>query len=514
MKHGVPCDFEHPDVIDEIQQVVGAAASVNSPTTTAATPHTPATPATPSAVFTPAAAFDYQSPAAHHAPSPAMRSATPLCRSPSTPTISAATPPDQRMLELRLMHHYTAITCKTFTFSAPMTEDIWKFTVPSLAFSGSQHLADAVLAVTALHLRSMSPNDRDMIRASHAYMAASLAEYNATLNEGINQSNAEALFLTSTLIAFQATATRTFIKDEPGATGGEDGRSAAAAAAAGGGRHGPGTGGYAVPFSWFHSFQGVKAITAASWRYLRHSSVVAHIINSQAALQLDFEASKDGFFGHLLDGLDEELAAMDANASFSGPEAGIPPPASQGMEDAAAAAAAAQSSLVDSTRQAYQHAVAALNWAHKLPHKGAALSFPATVSRRFVELLEERRPRALAVLACFFAQLKSLESVWWLQGMARREVLGVVGLFNGDYFGADAHRTWWPHLEWAARIAVWHDGDDIPPEVWGADWQAEEQKALAAQGGSAGVDFVSQIEMLSQMAGPAAQSLPVDFPGP
>jgi hypothetical protein len=165
--------------------------------------------------------------------------------------------------------------------------------------------------------------------------------------------------------------------------------------------------------------------------------------------------------------------------------------------------------LITATRQAYQHAVAFLNWAHKIPHKGAPLAFPATVSRRYIELLEERRPRALAILACFFALLKSMDSVWWLQGMARREVLGVVSLFNSDFFGADAYRTWWPHLEWAMRIALYENppgkGDGmIPAEVWGADWFAEE-RALA-QGQQQG-GYVRHIEMLSQM-GSAVQSIP------
>jgi hypothetical protein len=109
--------------------------------------------------------------------------------------------------------------------------------------------------------------------------------------------------------------------------------------------------------------------------------------------------------------------------------------------------------------------------------------------------------------------------------MARRVELGVVSLFNSDYFGAEAYRRWWPHLEWAMRIALWedrnqerrdHDGkanDDgdcelrtssIPPEVWGADWAIEEQ-LLALK--KEGTDYVSQIDMVSQMAS-SVQSLP------
>lgn len=398
-----------------------------------------------------------------------------MYRPPPTPALSNTTPPGHRLLELKLMHHYTALTCKTFTFTAPVTEDIWKITVPELAFAGSQHLADAILAVAALHLRSLTPNDKELVRASHAYMAASLAEYSATLTRGIDNTNAETLFLTAALIAFQSTATRVFMKDELALNSlinpqdDKDRRQTAA-------------GCYAIPFSWFHSFQGVKAITAASWQYLRVSPVVTRVINSQVVLQLDFTSGPETFFGHLLDGMDEELANM------------APSPAGSGQD------------IILATRQAYQHAVAVLNWAHKIPHKGAPLAFPATVSRRYIELLEERRPRALAILACFFALLKSMDSVWWLQGMARREVLGVVSLFNSDFFGPDAYRDWWPHLEWAMRIALYESeglsrGEPIPAEIWGADWYAEE-KRLQEKGDAEGDSYYKHIEMLSNMINP------------
>lgn len=541
-KHGVTCDFENPGVIHELQQPFGAAPS-DSPATAAATP------------YTPGPAYGFASPTGSHAsPNAPAANTTPLYNQPPTAAISPMAPVS-RMMELRLMHHYTTHTYRTFTFTAPATEDIWRVTVPSLAFGGAQHLADAVLAVAALHLRSKAPSDKELIRASHAYMAASIAEYSAALTRGIDHTNAEALFLTSTLIAFQSTATRTFIKDEM-PFGAMTNR------ASEGTDRAPHSGVYAIPFSYFHSFQGVKAITAASWQYIRHSPVVIKIINSQAALQLDFSTSDRGFFGHLLEGLEDELSTMEARIipSSSEPEAfpgapnGHTPPAPQqghtpqsqasAPDDyaaaAAAAAAAAQAvpqTTVHTTRQAYQHAVAVLNWAHKIPHKGAALAFPATVSRRFVELLEERRPRALAILACYFALLRSLDGVWWLHGMARREVLGVVSLFNSDYFGAEAYRRWWPHLEWAMRIALWEDrtpghggqsqqaangdggappegaADDgefpagtsiIPPEVWGADWEKEE-RILALK--KEEPDFVSQIEIVSQMVSPV-ESLP------
>ncbi|KAK4170223.1 hypothetical protein QBC43DRAFT_224242 [Cladorrhinum sp. PSN259] len=468
VKHGVACDFEHPEIIAEIQ---AASTAASSPTT-------------------PSAAINFASPISTTASVSIGGASTPLCRPPPTPRISQTTGPSHRLLELRLMHQYTAMTCKTFTFTAPVTEDIWKITVPSLAFSGSQHLADAILAVAALHLRSIAPNDQELVRASHAYMAASLAEYSAALAKGINHTNAESIFLTAALIAFQSTATRVFMKDEGLSIGQGQGPQGAVKQ-----RTQP-AGCYAIPFSWFNSFQGVKAITAASWQWLRASPVVTQVINSQAVLQLDFRTGPETFFGHLLEGLDEELAEMGRQSERTVPGVG-------NRDQALPSAATAE--LISTTRQAYQHAIAVINWAHKIPHKGAPLAFPATVSKRFIELLEERKPRALAILACFFALLKSLDNIWWLNGMARREVLGVVSMFNSDFFGPDAYREWWPHLEWAMRIALYdYEGTGpIPPEIWGADWYAEERALAEGDNGN----YFGHIELLSQMES-AMQSIP------
>lgn len=387
------------------------------------------------------------------------------------------------------MHHYTHYTHKTLSVAAPDLTTLWGTSVPSIAFAGNQHLMDAILAVSALHLRSLCPNDKELIYASHAYMTSCINAYSSSLNAGIDANNAANLFLTSTLIAFQSTATRIFTKDESLFS-----KSSIPSASADGG---PAGSTYQPPLAWFHSFQGVKTIVAASWPWLKQNEAILTLIDAQPVLNLNFRRAGEGFFGHLLDDLDDELASLDGS---SGSDPGSPRgPGSNG---------AGKSELVTSTRQAYQHAVATLNWAHARPGNGS-LAFPATVSKRFVQLIEERQPRALAILAAFFALLKVLDHVWWLQGMARREVLGVVSLFNSDYFGPDLERKWWPHLEWAVRVALYDTGQQggnnfIPAEVWGSSW---------AQGGDDGANegetkFTSHIDMYSELVNPASP-LPV-----
>ncbi|KKA27246.1 hypothetical protein TD95_003175 [Thielaviopsis punctulata] len=483
VKHGVACDFQNPEIVEELLA--------------AATPlPTPQTPASVSSFSGSSTVIIPDSPSPNHTandstspvPIPAREMSPVLWRKSSSPLLSVAaeasvsvmtdtmiptysnvpalyqtpsTPglplgglgPNHRILEMRLMHHYTTTTSKTLTLNSALTQDVWMSEVPKLAFTNAPYLADAMLAVSALHMRVLDPNDRSLVQASHAYMASSVAQYCKALNEGINESNAEALFLTATLIAFQSTATRVFTRDEPGAHPSDPSSV------------------YTLPLSWFHAFQGVKAVVASSWSWIRSSEIVLTVIDAQPALQLDM-LSESAFFGPVLDGLEDEV----------------------NMDDPA---------QKEATLQAYHHAASVLNWAHSSSARGAALAFPASVSKRFVDLIEMRRPRALVLLASFFALLRKFDSIWWLQGVPRREIIGIASLF-------DRGSPWWKHLEWPLRIAL-HEGPIIPPDVWGFDWLAEENKQ---SGKPPKTTYVHQIEMMSPLLARNTLLPPIPPPPP
>jgi hypothetical protein len=294
------------------------------------------------------------------------------------------------------MHHFTALTSQTLS-DIEAQKFAWQVEIPSIAYD-SQHVMDAILAVSALHLRSLNPDDAIVLRASHSYMASSIRQYSAMLNSGVSALNAEALFATAALIAFQASASRYFENKE-----------------------GP----YQLPLAWFHAFQGVKAVVMASWQWIRTSEKIFPIINGQPALALDPDPERRLFFSVLLSGLDDELESMP-------------------------------DMLRPATKQAYEHAISFLNWAHFRPVRARILGFAAAVSRRFVELLNQHTPRALVIVACFFALTKKVENVWWLQGVAAREVNGIFSLLPPE---------WWDKMEWAMMI-VNHVGP-IDESLWG-----------------------------------------------
>jgi hypothetical protein len=51
--------------------------------------------------------------------------------------------------------------------------------------------------------------------------------------------------------------------------------------------------------------------------------------------------------------------------------------------------------------------------------------FPPVVSRDFIQLVSERRPRALAILGRLFAMGKTVDNIWWLHGIPEKEVIGI-----------------------------------------------------------------------------------------
>ena len=52
-------------------------------------------------------------------------------------------------------------------------------------------------------------------------------------------------------------------------------------------------------------------------------------------------------------------------------------------------------------------------------------AFPTFAPAPFVEGLRRRNPRALVILAYFFSLTTSMDNVWWMRGIAEKEVLGI-----------------------------------------------------------------------------------------
>ena len=67
------------------------------------------------------------------------------------------------------------------------------------------------------------------------------------------------------------------------------------------------------------------------------------------------------------------------------------------------------------------------------------IGFPMLVHPRFVSLVEEEQPRALVILAHYFALVARLRGLWWMGDSGRREVLGIQTVVPGEWQDA---MTW------------------------------------------------------------------------
>ncbi|KAH6675099.1 hypothetical protein B0J14DRAFT_479519, partial [Halenospora varia] len=94
---------------------------------------------------------------------------------------------------------------------------------------------------------------------------------------------------------------------------------------------------------------------------------------------------------------------------------------------------------------AYESAFKYLHWVYILRQRGEEiyslrrklLAFPSRVSPLFISLLEMSDPRALVITAHFFFGLIPLvDEIWWLQGMAKREILGLLTVVPEDWMWA------------------------------------------------------------------------------
>ncbi|KAH8664517.1 hypothetical protein BX600DRAFT_498292 [Xylariales sp. PMI_506] len=105
------------------------------------------------------------------------------------------------------------------------------------------------------------------------------------------------------------------------------------------------------------------------------------------------------------------------------------------------------------------NAIGYLDWAYtlclaqedKAAARRAVLRFPTLVPASYTSLPESQDPRALVITAHFFGLISMLDGVWWLEGVAEREILGILKLVPETWLWA----MQWP-LEQIHRREVSH----------------------------------------------------------
>jgi hypothetical protein len=211
--------------------------------------------------------------------------------SPSAPTSSSYCPapisvdtPTDRLLELRLFHHYLKMAFTPSTSSLADAGDTvgqhtWSIWITELAID-TPTLMDALLGFSAFHLRYLNPFNRTISEASHKYMVRAISSQAKELREGADENSAEGLFATSALITFHASTNQIFLYGDEGEC--------------------------RLPLHWFRPYQCARAGLEVLWPWLQNTSIGQLILSPIPQLHPLPRRGESNKFNFLLGDLDSE----------------------------------------------------------------------------------------------------------------------------------------------------------------------------------------------------------------
>ena len=299
---------------------------------------------------------------------------------------------DLDVSDLELMFHWTSVTGPNLgdNKNGPSHQDLWQIQFPRLAFK-HDFLLRGILALSAMHLSYLDPNRRaefDLKASAHQEFA--LAAFQETLPL-VNESNCHALFAFSCLlvaIAF-ATSSRDVANTE-------------------------------TDLNTFH------------WVWL--------LRGGNSILQMHKETLRSGFLAPLLDYLmfsemteSHEIAHADRIASLF--------KLTNDIQDVEAAQACTL---------AVHHLLSTFIQASVLMKRGqgsvlSSLVWPVHLSPKFMDLLNERNPEAMVILAhyCVLIHWGAQDDTWFLIGWARHML---------DAIKMSVGQSWHPMLAWPDSI--------------------------------------------------------------
>lgn len=318
---------------------------------------------------------------------------------------------ERRGLELQLLHHF--ITIVTYTFPACNEQryrDLW--TIDAVR-SGFQHpfLLNAILAISALHLlsdiRSMTclyardedqeaaervkqtlsntgtERSRDLARAHRLYLNTAVRQQREAISS-LCSSNADAVFMASLLLSYQSIR---LIPDQSTSPS------------------------YTPPIQWLKMTKAVATIIEAAGPMVQNNSMIALML--AYTTEPDFKDEK-AMFNPLYRKPFEALLDWGR----------CPEPC-----------------LDVETRIAYEKTLAYVGGVYlALLNKEAPRAMIRRIvclgvlaPTRYIELLEQGRPRALAILAHHLALSQAIEEHWWFHGVADRAVNGIQSILPTEW---------------------------------------------------------------------------------
>lgn len=315
------------------------------------------------------------------------------------------------MLELRLIYHYTKTANKDLPdHGSVLCRAMWDTDIPQAAFA-SDLVLSALLAITALHLRSSMPDDPDLAHAAGHYFGQAVRRYRPALQH-ITEPMADPLVMTAVLIGFYTW--RISYTPNPGMP-------------------------YTVPLQSLYLIRGVFDIVFEVGGWIKSTNLgwlftqppVEDLDKPASTASTDFLAAYHQDKDRFINTLDDNISPEDKEVYIAGVN------------------------YITSICNALARGASAEVIQQKIAYMVPVL--PA----RFLALLSQKDPRAMALMARDFAMIKLTDWSWWLHGpkdmnVEEYHVRGICELMPIEWLWA---------MDWPLRVAAGRlglQGESVP----------------------------------------------------
>ena len=241
-----------------------------------------------------------------------------------------------------------------------------------------------MFALSALHMSESEPDNRDITVTHRRYLALALSEHKKDVMN-LSKANFDAVLLTSSLLRVTAFA---MLRERALAP-------------------------YTPPVQWLEMTRGAMNLFRESWKWVEEDErSMAFRLTKRMPIVFDEEAkfapsNREGL-QHLLHRDEDDIA----NEPWS---------------PAIAEAYETSISYIGCILIAMKNGQSEAEICRRL------IIFPYIVRNRYIELVKDAQPRALAVLAHYFAILDDNQSVWWIGKSGHREVHALYEVLTGKW---------------------------------------------------------------------------------
>jgi hypothetical protein len=282
------------------------------------------------------------------------------------------------------MHHFVTSTVQSDFLSTHdrIMSEVWIRVAPALALE-HPFLMSAILSISALHIAKTQPGFMDMSNIHRLYFNAALSQHRDAVNN-LSPSNAEAACVSAVLISLPPIALLQDTEVQESKT-------------------------YSPPMHVFNLLAGNIPLFTSALPFVPPRSQVMAIVDANPKFSELQRQAKDEMFGRPFTAL-INWRAEDETLDFG----------SQVAYETVLRYIGFILSHIENRFDTIQ--------LRQLWH-----AFPTFAPPPFVEGLRVRNPRALVILAYFFSLTTSMDNVWWMRGIAEKEVLGIRSILPAQW---------------------------------------------------------------------------------